>query len=159
MRQHKSRNKNVPTLWASYSTSSNLSKKIINVLCQDIAMRMFITTLLIIRKKLETWNWCPIIVLMNYDTWIIEFCRHLSSWCKIMVFKQFSMESSGVRFGVLGFLYLMGIFLLYILDFHVRFNLSQEFIVQNCLKTTLKEEHLGSCQISFACPPRSTLWP
>ena len=46
-----------------------------------------------------------------------------------MVFKQFSVDTSGVGFGVLGFLSLVGAFLFHILDFDVRFNLSQEFIV------------------------------
>ena len=43
-----------------------------------------------------------------------------------MVFKHFSVETSGVGFGVLGFVSLMGTFLFHILDFDVRFNLAKK---------------------------------
>ena len=42
-----------------------------------------------------------------------------------MVFKHFSVETSGVGFGVLGFVSLMGTVLFHILDFDVRFNLAK----------------------------------
>lgn len=99
---------------------------------------------------------CPTLVLMNYDTWITELYRHLNVHCRIMVFKQFAMESSGVGFWDIGLLSLMCTFLFYMLGFHVRFNSSQEFTVKDRLKITPRGKHLGTCQIPAVCPPRST---